>query len=266
MTFAMLLPMLFRKVDGTSSRPSYLNKQISPILQSLSRRACTHPIHTIVFVALLASTTYIGLLEGSLFEATSSPKDASARLEFDSLVESGRRLRLSPETGWKWQVETSSQGEVDSVGSTAMRRYTILTLHQAFEHVALITLVFPKSLSNNSPQTAPLANAVPVPNNTFARSLPSTSNPFSPISQDTTLAFAVPFEEAPAFLDGIHEIPEYTSLSQVHHEEGRKWVFKAARSGGNGSQNTLRNWATNAWTGFVDLLKVDNANSNWSFD
>lgn len=262
----MLLPALFRKVDGTSSKPGYLNKQISPILQSLSRRACTHPIHTIVFVALLASTTYIGLLEGSLFETTSSPKDANAKLDLASLVESGRRLRLGAETGWKWQVEASTRGDVDPVGGTALSLHAILTPCQAVENIALMTLVFPKSLSNNSPQTAPLANAVPVPDNTSARSLPSTSNPFSPISQDTTLAFSVPFDEASAFLDGIHEIPEYTGLSQVQHEGGRKWVFKAARSGGNGSQNTLRNWATNAWTGFVDLLKVDNTSLLGIFD
>ena len=262
----MLLPALFRKVDGTSSKPGYLNKQISPILQSLSRRACTHPIHTIVFVALLASTTYIGLLEGSLFETTSSPKDANAKLDLASLVESGRRLRLGAETGWKWQVEASTRGDVDPVGGTALSLHAILTPCQAVENIALMTLVFPKSLSNNSPQTAPLANAVPVPDNTSARSLPSTSNPFSPISQDTTLAFSVPFDEASAFLDGIHEIPEYTGLSQVQHDGGRKWVFKAARSGGNGSQNTLRNWATNAWTGFVDLLKVDNTSLLGIFD
>ena len=119
-----------------------------------------------------------------------------------------------------------------------------------------MTLVFPKSLSNNSPQTAPLAHAVPLPNDTSVRCLPSTSNPFSPISQDTTLAFSVPFHVAAAFIDGVLEIPEDTSSRPENREEGRKWVIKALRNSGNGSARSLRRWAVNAWTGFVDLLKV----------
>ena len=119
-----------------------------------------------------------------------------------------------------------------------------------------MTLVFPKSLSNNSPQTAPLANAVPVPDNTSVQPLPATSNPFSPISQDTTLAFSVAFSEASTFLDGVYEIPEYNSLSKENSGEDRKWVMKASRYNGNVSQNTLRKWSTNAWAGFLDLVKV----------
>ena len=135
-------------------------------------------------------------------------------------------------------------------------RWFKLTNNQAAEHIALMTLVFPKSLSTNSPQTAPLANAVPVPNDTSVRSLPSTSNPFSPISQDTPLAFSVPFHEAAAFIDGILEIPEDTKSSRENREAGRKWVIKASKNSGNGSTRNLRTWAANAWTGFVDLLKA----------
>ena len=119
-----------------------------------------------------------------------------------------------------------------------------------------MTLVFPKSLSSNSPQTAPLANAVPIPNDTSVRSLPSTSNPFSPISQDTTLAFSVPFNEAATFIDGVLEIPEDTKSSRENQNNGRKWAVKTSKNTGNGSIRNLRNWAANAWTGFVDLLKV----------
>lgn len=82
--------------------------------------------------------------------------------------------------------------------------------------------------------------------------LPSTSNPFSPISQDTTLAFSVRWDEAPKFLDILQDIPEHTDSDC----EGRAWVMKANKNNGNISQNALRNWATNAWTEFVDLLKV----------
>ena len=117
----------------------------------------------------------------------------------------------------------------------------------------LITLVFPNSLSNNSPQTAPLAEAVPISKNSSARPLPSTSNPFSPISQDTALAFSVGLDEAAAFINELQELPEHNELAQ--DVDARMWVMNANRRG-TGSQNALRNWASNAWTEFVDLLKV----------
>ena len=40
---------------------------LTPPLLGISKRACSHPIHTIVCIGLLASTTYISLLENSLF-------------------------------------------------------------------------------------------------------------------------------------------------------------------------------------------------------
>lgn len=104
---ASFIPARFRGADGqpVDSRPSYLNKKLSPLLQSLSRRSCTHPIHTIVFVALLASTSYIGLLEGSLFESGSSTANASRGVDLASLLDGGRQLKVGQETGWKWQPE-----------------------------------------------------------------------------------------------------------------------------------------------------------------
>lgn len=68
------------------SNPSYLNQQITRILQMVSRNAFTHPIHAIVFVALLASTSYVGLLEGSLFDHTSLGNDFGST-DLNSLVE-----------------------------------------------------------------------------------------------------------------------------------------------------------------------------------
>ena len=112
---AMILPTFFRTGNGHGS-PGYLNRRITPILQSLSQRACTHPIHTIVCVALLASTTYVGLLEGSLSDAASSSNNLSSKVEFTSLVEGARHLKLGEQTGWKWQSVTPSRDDADSVG------------------------------------------------------------------------------------------------------------------------------------------------------
>jgi hydroxymethylglutaryl-CoA reductase (NADPH) len=118
----------------------------------------------------------------------------------------------------------------------------------------LLTLVFPNSLSPNSPQTAPVAEALPIPKNTSATSLPTTLNPFSPISQDTTLAFSVPWDQTALFLHGLLEIPEQAGSSQ--DLDGRKWVMRPYKNGGNGNPNSLRTWGSNAWSEFVDLLKV----------
>ncbi|MCJ1320407.1 3-hydroxy-3-methylglutaryl-coenzyme A (HMG-CoA) reductase isozyme [Xylographa vitiligo] len=153
-----------------------------------------------------------------------------------ALVEGGRSLKVGLETGWKWQNEM--RGHIEDTSA---------------EHLVLITLVFPNSLSNNSPQTAPLTEAVPIPSNSSARPLPSTSNPFSPISQDTALAFSVASHEAAAFINELQELPEHNELAQ--DLDARMWVMNTNRSRGTGSQNVVRNWAGNAWTEFVDLLK-----------
>lgn len=110
---ASFLPARFRTSESTSSssKPNWLNRQITPVLQSLSRRACTHPIHTIVFVALLASTTYIGLLEGSLFDRTRAGWDVSNPTELSSLVEGSRTLCVGEETSWKWIIEDNGKRE-----------------------------------------------------------------------------------------------------------------------------------------------------------
>ena len=130
-----------------------------------------------------------------------------------------------------------------------------------------MTLVFPDSLPNVYPRTAPLALEVPLPNNTTAHSLPTTLNPLSPISQDTTLAFSVPFGEAADFLDTVKELPNGAISGQEHDEENtrnrKSWVIKTMRKDRQASPSTLRSWASNAWTGLLDLLKVWQALHFW---
>lgn len=127
----------------------------------------------------------------------------------------------------------------------------------------VMTLVFPDSLSNTSPRTAPSAMDVAIPPNSSVKILPPTWNPLSLISQDTTLAFAVSADEASDFLDSIQELPNKKALPEENagvndgaSAESNKWAVKAARNGGNPAQATMRLSATNTWTGFVDLIKV----------
>lgn len=111
---ASLLPARFGGSTSTeSSKPGWLSRQVTPFLQSLSSRACTHPIHTIVFVALLASTTYVGLLEGSLFEKSDDQAFAGRRTEWGAMIEGSKTLLLGEETGWKWQTDDSRLYEKD---------------------------------------------------------------------------------------------------------------------------------------------------------
>lgn len=115
---ASFLPARLRHEHNNAppSNPGYLNQQITEILQTVARKAFTHPIHTIVFVALLASTSYVGLLEGSLFDHTSLGNDVG-RADLSSMLEGGRRLRLGEQTSWKWQPDNGGSAVVDTVWS-----------------------------------------------------------------------------------------------------------------------------------------------------
>ena len=126
----------------------------------------------------------------------------------------------------------------------------------------LMTLVFPDSLSNTFPRNAPVAGEISIPSNSSVKTLPTTWNPLSPISQDTALAFAVPSDEAPGFLASIQELPNIAATQETSGEDAgdtpvdrRSWVMKAAKNG-HPSRGTLRHSAASAWVGFVDLVKV----------
>jgi hydroxymethylglutaryl-CoA reductase (NADPH) len=59
-----LIPTRWRRnYDPTNpDKPGFYNRQITPYLQTVSHKACTHPVYTLSFFAILASTTYISLL------------------------------------------------------------------------------------------------------------------------------------------------------------------------------------------------------------
>jgi hydroxymethylglutaryl-CoA reductase (NADPH) len=229
---------------NTAATPIWLNKRITPFIQTLSRLACLHPIHTIVIVAFCASTTYIGLLESSLFDSVNSK--AAGKADWASLVEGSRQLRVGSETSWKWQTS-----DTDTL------------VPQGVDHLALLTFVFPDSLAANSPQTAPMPDSIPLPQNLSVQALPSTSNPLAPISQDSALAYSVPYSQAPEFLARAQELPNTATAPKDENarngfeaepiEEQKMWIMKAAKA--DESRNSVRSWASNAWTEFVDLLK-----------
>ncbi|KAF2708176.1 hypothetical protein K504DRAFT_534817 [Pleomassaria siparia CBS 279.74] len=216
--------------------PGWYERHFTPVLLSIAKKACTHPIHTIVTIAFFASYTYLGVLDKGLLQREDK---ATGRVDFSTLLGGSKRLRVGEETAWKWEAEETA---LDT------------KVEQAPQEVALITLVFPDSSSINS---APSQKNVP--SNISVTLLPSSSSSFSTISHDSSLAFAIPYTEAADFLMAMQEISAPEDASESHgseaegtHEE-KKWIMKAAKSGN--APGGVRNWARDSWTSFVDLLQ-----------
>lgn len=108
-----LIPRQFRGDADDAGEPGWLSRQVTGALQSVSLRACRHPIHTIVAIALLASTTYVGLLDGSLVESSNGA--GAGQVDVASIVGGGRNLHLGQDTQWRWQVDNSAQVDTKKV-------------------------------------------------------------------------------------------------------------------------------------------------------
>lgn len=242
-----LLPKQIRFVGGSDS---WVRRTITANLLSTASLACQHPIHTLVVIALLASTSYIGLLQESLFDTASQTRNG--KVEVATLLGGGRTLELSSRTAWKWHLEDDHFfNEQDKASDSNMPMTSLANLAQLSQHLALMTFVFPDSSSSH---LAPVAEAVPIPINVTARAVPPTANLLSPISHDSSLAFSVPWSEVSDFLTAAQEIRG--ELEQSKDAENKIWIMKAARSNGYGSRRTYRTWLRDGWTSFVDLIKV----------
>lgn len=85
-------------------------------MAACTKSATVHPIYTIVFFAVLASTTYLGLLESSLFERHTAVLGASGNVDFDSLLVGSKTLYTNADNGWSWSLaENGSEKLVDDV-------------------------------------------------------------------------------------------------------------------------------------------------------
>ncbi|OGE58470.1 hypothetical protein PENARI_c001G06067 [Penicillium arizonense] len=223
--------------EEQEAEPGWLRRQIVSGLQSISRRACVHPIHTIVVIALLASTTYVGLLEGSLLDTVRDPRSVAGQVDTDALLQGSRNLRLGESTSWKWQAEDVwTDSEVEK---------------PAAQHLALATLIFPDSTS--AVLTAPASDDVPIPANISATSVPYTPNLFSQFTHDSALAYTVPFDQVSELLKAVQEIP--SPSADEEEEESKKWIMRAARGPAYGSRRAVKLWFADAWGSFVDLIK-----------
>jgi len=91
--------------------PSWFLNTLTPWLQSLSRWACTHPIYTILFVAIMASTSYIGVLESDLLEPPASSSTAAGQVDYSTILSGSKALHAGQSNGWKWQ---NSEADVEA--------------------------------------------------------------------------------------------------------------------------------------------------------
>jgi hydroxymethylglutaryl-CoA reductase (NADPH) len=237
MSAGTLLPKRFRgeappaKKEAPSPISSWISKRITPILNVAAQRAAKNPIQAVVVVALLASTSYVGIIQDGLF-TTASPGKA----DWPTLLDGSRDLRTGPDTAWKWQAV---ENDIDPTA----------TSH--FDHLALMTLVFPETTDETTAAT-PRRHAVPTPQNLSVIPLPATAN-----NQDTFISYALPFAEAPEFVAAAQEVPTETSGDQaeaaVTGADGEKkmWIMKAAKVT---SSNSFSQWASDAWAEFLDLV------------
>ncbi|KAL2401742.1 3-hydroxy-3-methylglutaryl-coenzyme A reductase 1 [Exophiala dermatitidis] len=227
-----LLPKQLRALGKSDS---WLNRTVTSRLLALSDIACQHPIHTIVLVALLASTSYVGLLQESLFDSGVKSLEHNGQVDVEALLKGSRTLELSEKSAWKWHFADDSGVPQVSLGA---------------DHYALITLVFPES---SSLQLAPEPQDLPIPDNVTAINIPTTSNLLSPISHDTSLAFYTHFSEMEDFLRAAQELPARDVATEKNGHA--VWVMKAARLNGNGARGSYRTWLSEGWSSFVDLIK-----------
>jgi hydroxymethylglutaryl-CoA reductase (NADPH) len=94
----------WQSADGNKkTAPAWFDRHVTPILLSVAKKACTHPIHTIVTIAFLASYSYLGVLDKGLLE--SGIEEASAGVDFHTLLVGSKTLRVGEETSWQWEAE-----------------------------------------------------------------------------------------------------------------------------------------------------------------
>jgi hydroxymethylglutaryl-CoA reductase (NADPH) len=236
-----LIPTRWRRnYDPTNpDKPGFYNRQITPYLQTVSHKACTHPVYTLSFFAILASTTYISLLETGFFQPSIS--SGIGKVDFDALSAGSRRLQLSEDTAWKWQVEENG----------AQPRVA----EQLRNDIALVTLAFPDAGASVSPNA--LLQNLSLPKGSSIEVMPSSENILSTISSDTALAFSMPYHETAQFLESVKEIPAVVDFSAQDDGsddelEQKMWLMKSSKVASSGS---LVDWAKNSWTAFLDLVK-----------
>ncbi|KAL9055035.1 MAG: hypothetical protein Q9162_003800 [Coniocarpon cinnabarinum] len=230
-----------------ADKPGWFQSWLVPQLQSITRATCTHPIHTITIIGVLASTAYIALLESSLFEPPTRVDLPVGHTDIATFLGGSKTLHAGTDTEWKWQNSDFLQ---PSVGDTTS------------SHNALLTLVFPEYNSDTGAQSEiPKQHIIASFANASSELLPSSKSLLSPISSESTLAYSVPYNAAGDFLASLRELPTRKAFKGTQEleeatENGEpKWIMTAMRSPADGAQRSFKRRVQDAWTAFTDVLK-----------
>ena len=203
----------------TTKKPPPKWDPFTPAFTRLSRSATTHPVQTMVIVALLASTTYIQMLEHSLFDRNSSlwGHGISKRAE---LLDGSVTVAVGQETDWKWKETAAAADEFAGA-----------------KHIAVVSLSFPP-LS--------LATSTPI--------LPSSVSATELESKDpSTKIYAVPFEELGIFINQVKTLPSNSDTTD--EDERKQWVMQAGR-GSRASHGGIIARTEEAARNIWDLIQV----------
>jgi hydroxymethylglutaryl-CoA reductase (NADPH) len=111
--------------DPKKMTPGWYDRHISPILLAVAKKACTHPIHTIVTIAFLASYSYLGVLDKGLLRRDADT--TTGRVDFQTLLAGSKSLRIGQETSWQWEAEESR---------TEVHKEKVRTIDRPLEGVA----------------------------------------------------------------------------------------------------------------------------------
>lgn len=127
--------------------------------------------------------------------------------------------------------------------------------------LTLLTLVFPESTLGAGSALPPHAESVPMLNSSSIELLPSSRHLLSPISHEKTLAFSVPADLTEDFVDSVRELPvSYPSKRQKPESrndgEEKRWLMSSIKGEAAGVHGTWSGRVLDAWTAFVDVLKV----------
>ncbi|OGM43824.1 HMG-CoA reductase [Aspergillus bombycis] len=166
-------------------KSGWVQYRVTKGLRAVVSQVCRHPIHTLLVTSLIATSTYLHVLEGTFRAANLGfgSKTDAASLNVESLLWGSRSLRISETSSWRWQVDdlskTTKDGQVD-------------------HHWALVTLTFPGASADSSPVLlSTLSKSVD------AETITPTSNFFTSISNEFSLAYQVPYTKLSDFLEVV---------------------------------------------------------------
>ena len=115
------------RLEAVPVQTGYFSTQVISYLQWLTTLACEHPVRTVALIAIVASTSYINLLESNLFEPPATTSNAAGQPRFDAFLTGSKTLSAGPDTQWKWQN-----------GDTELKSHDMV---RPFKHVSIIVLM-----------------------------------------------------------------------------------------------------------------------------